>query len=32
MELIFEHPFWVTLWLIIIFGAISNVSVDIKRK
>lgn len=26
MELLFENPWWTTLWLLIIFGGISTIS------
>jgi hypothetical protein len=31
MKILFEHPFWVTFWLIIIFDGIGDIGRRIKK-
>lgn len=32
MELLYEHPVWTTVWLIIIFGCLSEIKIGGRKN
>ncbi len=31
MEIFFEHPWWTTLWIVLIFGCLSEIKIGSRK-